>query len=188
MNRLGILMLALVPLTYVCLSYSRHNIKVPAIEEKPVASPSPPGLHAAQNRASAAALEAAHERVEAALAKYAKAMTPQLRKDVMHSRVKSLEPQYRALFQRWGLDERLGDEVLKIVSQREFGMMEAFHKRAELGASGQPDYDETREIEAHLSELQLKTLLGEERAKELAQLEATILRTTMAKSMQALDD
>ncbi|MCB1086460.1 MAG: hypothetical protein KDM63_05405 [Verrucomicrobiae bacterium] len=97
--------------------------------------------------------------------------TPEMDRNTIERVNQAREPQYRALFASWRLDEKTINSALEIIYERELRMMENTTKFFHLERSYSNEYKARRKAEEATAELLLITLLGSERFNELSQLE-----------------
>ncbi len=114
------------------------------------------------------------EAINASMAKVARAATPEIRREVVKTKMRTREPAYRSLFSSWKLGLEACDQVLEILHARENQKNEALHQHDLRGMEGGRDYVKAVAAETAWAESQLVVLLGPDRVAELSRLEAEL--------------
>jgi hypothetical protein len=127
------------------------------------------------------------DRQNIAMAKNAKAMTPERIKLMVDVLMQSREPRYRSLFENWNLDSVASEEVLKIIRGRETRINEILKTLNETGNAGRRDFVDNYKIEKTLAEIQLSNLLGESRYAEFAKLESQMDTNMQAQAQKIIN-
>jgi len=97
--------------------------------------------------------------------------TPEMDRRTIERVNQAREPEYRALFESWDLDESTANSALEIIHDREFKMMENSSAFFRLGRSYMPEYKAREMADEAVAESLLTSLLGSERFEELSQME-----------------
>lgn len=186
----SILIVGLLPLIGIALFYCfarPPEVKQPANlqpaikKESPAASKTDKWVEAELRR------KQLEDKINEGMAKIAKHKTPELQREILETKMRTLEPQYRKLFESWGLDSGNFDKTMAIIRERESRLQEALRKHDEQGLAGGREFVVTTTTETALAETQLIDLLGASRFKELSRLESEIKATDIARAKKAIN-
>ncbi|WP_395735910.1 hypothetical protein [Prosthecobacter sp.] len=118
----------------------------------------------------AAATAENRKRIEGQLAD---AASYEMQREIDEAAFAVREPNYRALFSRWGIGEAAANRALSIIKERERqkGIMFVRYLKAEGREGSGKELTLSSEVEGVLAEQELVKLLGENRHRELARLD-----------------
>jgi hypothetical protein len=124
----------------------------------------------------------------AIIAKCGAAMTDEFIALMIDVLMKTREPRYTALFDKWGLPPADRNEVLANVRDRETQIKYALRQFRLDGLDGGKLFVETTKTISGIMDVPLGRLLGEEKFKEMVALESAIKKGEVAKGMAIIDD
>lgn len=101
---------------------------------------------------------------------------PKARQSMLKAKVKMIQKYCQPLFESWKLDQNKVNEILDVIQMREANLLRLSTESLKKGVAGARNRNSDILIESLTAESQLKSILGDSRYKQLAQIEDQIAR------------